>query len=381
MQVTAGVPNAIELFSGCGGLSTGLLDAGVQVRCGVDNYAPTVRTFKFNHEFRGAYGIVADVREMNGNDLLAAAGIAAGNLQLLVGGPPCQPFSIIGKRKALDDHRGDLVFEFVRLVEETRPEAFIFENVANLASVAGGIVLEMLLEKMEAAGYTPVHRVLPAADYGVAQLRKRLIVVGVRGRGSVPFPPPASHGDLALLGQKPYRTARDVLDDLPDVGTVEGFEVPNHEPTHHSPRTLEAFARLQPGEREPKTHHDRLHPDRPAYTLRAGTGNFSPLRPVHYRYDRVITVRESARVQGFADTFIWPNDMPRLQQYRQVGNAVPPPFAEALAKCLAGILGWRLDPQATTGDPLLREPQPESCPLERDRERRRRIRGASLGGR
>jgi DNA (cytosine-5)-methyltransferase 1 len=105
------------------------------------------------------------------------------------------------------------------------------------------------------------------------------------------------------------------------------------------------FKELKPGERDPKSHHDRLHPDRPAYTLRAGNGNFSPLRPIHYRYHRVISVRESARIQGFSDSFFWPDDMSRLQQYRQVGNAVPPPLAAIVGRHIATQIGWKLDPE------------------------------------
>jgi hypothetical protein len=114
---------------------------------------------------------------------------------------------------------------------------------------------------------------------------------------------------------------------------------------------LAAFARLEPGTRDRRSFHDRLHPDRPGYTLRAGTGNFSPLRPVHYEHDRVITVREAARLQGFADDFVWPDRVLWLQQYRQVGNAVPPSLARRLGEALGAALGWRLNPTGLKDDP------------------------------
>lgn len=337
-------PVCVDLFCGCGGLSTGLLDAGIDVRLGVDFDAPSVATFDLNHSPRGSTSLRADVRELTGEQLAELAGAP---VDLLVGGPPCQPFSVAGKRRALADRRGDLIFEFVRLLNETRAEAYVFENVPNLASVANGEVLADLLAAFEEVGYTSTARVLAAADYGVPQMRKRLFIVGTRERGEVPMPPPATHAPAdtlwAVTERQPYVTAREAVDDLPDVDEPAAEIVANHEPTFHSDAMLEAFATLSPGKREPKSRHDRLHPDRPGYTLRAGTGNFSPLRPVHYAHDRVLTVRECARLQSFSDDFHWPDEQARLQQYRQVGNAVPPLLAHAVGEHVAGFMGWKLE--------------------------------------
>jgi DNA (cytosine-5)-methyltransferase 1 len=337
-------PVCVDLFCGCGGLSTGLLDAGIDVRLGVDFDAPSIATFDLNHSPRGSTSLRADVRELTGGRLAELAGAP---VDLLVGGPPCQPFSVAGKRRALADRRGDLIFEFVRLLNETHAEAYVFENVPNLASVANGEVLADLLAAFEEVGYTSTARVLAAAEYGVPQMRKRLFIVGTRERGEVPMPPPATHAPAdtlwAVTERQPYVTAREAVDDLPDVDEPAAEIVANHEPTFHSDAMLEAFATLPPGKREPKSRHDRLHPDRPGYTLRAGTGNFSPLRPVHYAHDRVLTVRECARLQSFSDDFHWPDEQARLQQYRQVGNAVPPLLARAVGEHLAGFMGWKLE--------------------------------------
>jgi DNA (cytosine-5)-methyltransferase 1 len=332
-------PVCVDLFCGCGGLSTGLLDAGIDVRVGVDNDAPSIATFDLNHAARGSQGVERDVREVSGADLIELAGAP---IQLLVGGPPCQPFSVAGKRRALADHRGDLIFEFVRVLNETRADAYIFENVPNLASVAKGEVMNDLLTVLGEAGYSANMRTLLAADYGVAQMRKRLFVVGTRERGEVPMPPAPSHASEAN-GRLRHITAREVLDDLPNFDNSAAESIANHEPTFHSDAMLAAFAQQAPGTREPRSRHDRLHPDRPSYTLRAGTGNFSPLRPVHYKHDRVLSVRECARVQSFSDDFHWPDEQSRLQQYRQVGNAVPPLLARAVGEHLAGFMGWSLD--------------------------------------
>lgn len=369
-------PICVDLFSGCGGLSTGLMDAGIDVRVGVDYDAPSIDTFDLNHGPRGSKSLAADVRTLSGEDLIDLAG---DSVDLLVGGPPCQPFSVAGKRQGMADHRGDLIFEFVRLLDETGADAFIFENVPNLASFDNGAVLRQLVEAFGEVGYTATPKILLAADYGVAQMRRRLFVVGTRSRGEVAFPQP-SHvppGTLGALTLAPYVTASDVLSDLPDVGTPEAELVANHEPTFHSEAMLEAFSTLPPGKREPKSRHDRLHPDRPSYTLRAGSGNFSPLRPIHYRYDRVLSVRECARVQSFPDDFHWPDEQARLQQYRQVGNAVAPLVAKAVGQELGRHMGWDLEPArfAVDGPPAYRR----LTVAERLARRERFMRGGASG--
>jgi DNA (cytosine-5)-methyltransferase 1 len=337
----------VDLFCGAGGLSTGLLDAGIAVKAGIDNNEPSVETFTLNHRSRGAHGIIDDVTNITGDDIRKIAG---NSLHLLAGGPPCQPFSVAGRRRGLEDIRGNLVFEFVRILAESQPDAFLFENVPNLASVDRGRVLSDLKKAINRAGYTATSAVLYAADYGVPQMRKRLFIVGARNC-EIPMPPPATHtAGTGTRDMQPYVTVADVLDDLPDVDSAQAESVANHEPTFHSPKMLEAFAQLPPGKRDPKSRHDRLHPERLGYTVRAGSGNFSPLRPVHYRYDRVLSVRECARLQSFDDTFIWPDSMARLQQYRQVGNAVPPLLAKAVAEHLSASLGWRLQPQSYAVD-------------------------------
>lgn len=334
-------PVCVDLFCGAGGLSTGLLDAGVAVQVGIDYDAPSVETFELNHLPRGATGVHADVKAMTGADLRE---LVDAPIDLLVGGPPCQPFSVAGRRRGLDDIRGDLIFDFARLLAESEADAFVFENVPNLATVSGGEVVAALKRTFAKAGYSATDAILFAADYGVPQMRKRLFVVGARDR-VIPMPPESTHGsENSLLGMNQHVKASEALDDLPDVEVPEAEAIPNHEPTFHSEQMLEVFATLEPGKRDPKSRHDRLHPDRLGYTLRAGTGNFSPLRPVHHRYDRVLSVRECARLQSFPDTFIWPDTMARLQQYRQVGNAVPPLLAQAVARHVADAMEWTLEP-------------------------------------
>lgn len=366
------LPTGIELFAGCGGLSTGFLDAGLHVGAGFELDARAVDAYNYNHEYRGSRGFIADLNEATGAELVKTAELD--EVDFVIGGPPCQPFSIVGKRQGAKDSRAALIDHYVRIVEELKPSAFLLENVPNLAKIDDGELLESAKAELRRLGFAVDHIIVSAADYGVPQNRKRLIVMGLKGKKSVRFPEP-SYGTL----NRPHRSASQAIDDLPDAGEFGETGIHNHEPTAHSPDMVERLSALKPGKRERGSFHDRLHPDRPSYTLRAGSGNFSPLRPVHYKYHRVVTVRESARLQGFSDDFLWPDRIPRLQQYRQVGNAVPPPLAEAFAVCMAEQMGWQLDLKNCAGNPLSREPAIIYTDEERKAMRAARMRGASLG--
>lgn len=372
-------PTAIELFAGCGGLSTGLLDAGYDVRLGVDVDAPSLVAFEHNHAYRGTRSMQADVSKLTGEMLLKAAGLDA--VDLLSGGPPCQPFSIAGRRLGLSDPRGHLIAEFVRLAGELRPRVVLLENVPALSTSHNGDVVKATQAELEALGYVVQWRILNAADYGVPQARKRLILVAIRDIEEFSYPPVPTHSASGAGGFLRHRTASDALKDLPDVLAADGEDIPNHEPTAHSPAMLATFALLEPGKRDPRSRHDRLHPERPGYTLRAGSGNYSPMRPIHYEYDRVVSVRESARLQGFDDSFVWPDSLSRLQQYRQVGNAVPPPLASAVGKHIAQVLGWTMDPEASRGDARSRPNVLTMTPAERAERRARFHRGGASFGR
>ncbi len=353
-------------------MSTGFLDAGLMVAAGFECDARAVDAYHYNHSYRGSIGLRTDLRHATGEDLLRLANLEKADF--VIGGPPCQPFSIVGKRLGEADRRADLIDHYVRLIRELEPAAFLFENVPNLASIDGGAILSRLLKKMRGLGFGVRAEVVAAADYGVPQARRRLMILGIRGREHVLFPEP-THGE----GKLPYLTAKDAIGDLPDAGEFGETGIYNHEPTRHSADMLARLKQLSPGQRERGSFHDRLHPDRPSYTLRAGSGNFSPLRPIHYKYNRVITARESARIQGLPDHFIWPDRIPRLQQYRQIGNAVPPPLARAFAEAIASQLGWALDVGDTRGDPSTREPAMTMTDEQRKAQRSSRTRGASLG--
>lgn len=362
----------IELFSGCGGLSTGFLDAGLHVVAGFEWEARAVDAYHYNHAYRGSIGIRYDLSDAKGRGLLHAAGLR--KVDFVIGGPPCQPFSIAGKCGGTRDERASLLDHYVRLIRELDPAAFLLENVPNLATIDDGQILARVQRRLRRLGYGIRCEIVRAADFGVPQMRKRLVMVGIRGRSRIDFPQP-THG----YGLRPYITVREAIGDLPNAGEFGETGILNHEPTAHSAQMIARLKRLPPGTRERFSFHDRLHPDKLSYTLRAGYGNFSPLRPIHYEYHRVITARESARIQGLSDDFVWPDRIPRLQQYRQVGNAVPPPLAQAFARCIAAQMAWKLEPKKHTGDPLSRDNPMRMTDDERRAQRHSRTRGASLG--
>ena len=189
-------PIAIELFSGCGGLSTGLLDAGIRVVAGYDHDERAIQGFRYNHEYRGSSGFVCDLTKVSGKDLLQMAGL--NSIDLLAGGPPCQSFSVVGKRQGLDDERGQLVFDFLRFIKDLSPRAVLFENVANLATINDGSILRLIKRRLESWGYVVKAHVCSAADYGVPQMRKRLLVLAARDVTALEMPP-VTHGPPNLL--------------------------------------------------------------------------------------------------------------------------------------------------------------------------------------
>jgi DNA (cytosine-5)-methyltransferase 1 len=372
------LPVGIELFCGCGGASTGFLNAGFNIAAGFDIDRRSIEAYEYNHSYRGSRGFVVDLSRTSGNELLNLAGVR--KIDVLLAGPPCQPFSIVGKRLGAEDNRARLLSDFVRLARELRPTTIFFENVPNLRSVDEGRLYARLERDLRRLGYSVNAAVVAAADFGVPQIRRRLLLLAARDGVELHLPE-RTHGEASLSEKelKPYLTVSEVLDDLPMAADFGECGVYNHEPIEHTAQMLERFSTLEPGRRERGSFHDRLHPERPSYTLRAGTGNFSPLRPVHYKFDRVITVRESARLQSFDDDFIWSDSIPRLQQYRQVGNAVPPLVASALARAIAQTFSWRLDARAMRGDSHSRPSPITLSDSERRARRFSRIRGASLG--
>lgn len=375
-------PVAVDLFAGAGGMSLGFEQAGFDVAAAVEIDPIHGCVHKFNFPLCSV--IPKSVKEVTGDEIRAVAGIS-GNVDLVFGGAPCQGFSMIGKR-ALDDPRNSLVMDFVRLVSELDADYFVFENVKGLTVGQHRKFLEELIQAFEQRGYAvrlPWH-VLNAASYRVPQDRKRLFLMGAKKGLRLPVYPAcqtARAGHANMGGPPAGPTCKDALHDLPDAdkfqtllnhdevktaawGTPSAYaremrclapeawhfghpRLWNPDVLTSSARTLHSdisqlrFAETDPGSVEPISRFFKLSPSGVSNTLRAGTdaarGAFTSPRPIHYRYPRCITVREMARLHGFPDWFRFHRT--KWHGARQIGNAVPPPLARAVASSIISAMG------------------------------------------
>lgn len=347
--------NAIDLFAGCGGLSKGFMDAGYDIIVGVDNDAAALNTFLLNHH--GAKALNADLsKQETFDEILRLA--ADRSIDVVIAGPPCQGFSLTGPRN-FDDPRNKLYLAVLEIVKQYQPKGFIIENVPGMATMYDGQVKEEVLKRFRKMGYNVECKVLCAADYGVPQMRKRLIYMGVRADiGKPVFPEP-------VLKPEEYITCRDALDDLPtrefelgeDVDKYDkeprteyqklmrkGCEVlRNHVATAHKQFVKDTIALvpeggnwkdLPDGVGKSRNFHEawtRYDGNKPSRTIDTGHRNH-----FHYQYNRVPTIRENARLQSFPDDFVFTGT--KTQQNRQVGNAVPPLLGYHLGKALLSII-------------------------------------------
>ncbi len=325
-------PRCVDLFSGAGGLSLGLKNAGWKAIAAADFDAGACKTYRENFpEVRLHSG---DVREVDWSDL-------SGKVDLVAGGPPCQPFSVAGGQKAAKDHR-DMLPEFVRAIKEIRPKLFLMENVAGLASTRHRHYLESSLDRLRDLGYDLHHAVLNAADFGVPQDRQRVIVLG--GLSRRPTHPLPTHG----VELQPYQSASAVLTSLPpdDLNTaiVTYAKKPVLRPSPWAGMLVNGGGRpinlAAPCQTIPASAGgNRTHiVDRSGVLLEyhhALLGGSKP-RSGLVKGVRRLTVRESARIQSFPDDFVFIGT--KSSQYRQIGNAVPPRLAKAIGQSLLAAL-------------------------------------------
>lgn len=336
------VLNCIDLFCGCGGLSLGFEKAGINVLVGIDAWQDAITTFNYNH--KNSKGICADLSNLEPSEIEKE--LNGKSVDLIIGGPPCQGFSVAGKR-IVDDVRNKLYKNFVRFVEYYKPKAFMMENVPNILSIGSGIVRDSIVKDFSDLGYKVVYQVLTASNYGTPQNRRRAVFVGFKNGFEFKFPEKTVEKLI---------TSSEALSDLPENSLEDGTPYPiaskcdyqklmrcnsdkvyNHQITEHNERTKEIIALVPDGgnyknlpeelQQTRKVHiaWTRLNSQKPSFTIDTGHRHH-----FHYKWNRIPTVRESARIQSFPDDFIFLGT--KTSQYKQVGNAVPPLMAEAIAK-------------------------------------------------
>ncbi len=343
--------NVIDLFCGAGGLSCGFERAGYNILLGIDNDAMALKTFEANHD--GAKSICGDITEITYEKDIKPL-IGDKQIDVIIGGPPCQGFSLSGPRN-FNDPRNELYLSYIRLVEEIRPKVFVIENVPGLVALFNGEVKDNIIERFTALGYDVKYKILCAADYGVPQNRKRVVFVGVQEQNDFEYP--AVDTDLV--------TCEMALSDLPPLvdtigELIQGYvtepqnhyqkvmrekskDVHNHIAATHSEKVQHIISLVPDGGnykdlpaefRASRNFHvawTRFASQKPAPTIDTGHRHH-----FHYKYNRVPTVRECARIQSFPDDFVFIGN--KTQQFRQVGNAVPPLMAERIGIELKKVL-------------------------------------------
>lgn len=330
----------VSLFSGCGGLDWGLKEAGFQTVLGLDNDAIAASSFALN--FPATPFIQASIGAVDRNTLLQRIGKNAYDIDLLAGGPPCPPFSKSRfyrkeKPRALDDPNGwETINGFLNAVEWLNPRAFLLENVKGLTYKTHSEALETIMARAKVLGYHVAYATLNAADFGVPQIRERCFVVGLRDT-SPRFPHP-THSGKTELGVAPWVTAGDVLNDIDtddaacDKGHFAGGQY-NHLLKEVPPGSNYLHFTAERGHPRPifkwRSRYWsfllKLSPEMPAWTIQARRSN--NMGPFHWR-NRILRIEEIKRLQTFPDNFQLVGTIE--QQWRQIGNAVPPLLAKQM---------------------------------------------------
>lgn len=348
-----------DLFCGVGGFTQGLEQAGLQCVLGVDfnDWAVTAYKKNFNHE---CLQLDLSVEE---NQKLVASKLREQKVDLVVGGPPCQGFSIFGNRRFVNtkhhdltkDKRNDLVFAYAKIVVDSKTKWFIMENVPGLVSAHDGEYVNAIISYFKENGYRTECRVINAADYGAPQLRKRFILIGTNTDLVIPFPK-AKYFENPESYQKGYRTVGEVITDLADESTLG--KIKNHNAPKHNDIVKERFSYIKEGEKmdvealpmhlklgtktgKPVANFShvfkRLDRNKPSGTIVPGHNAL----PVHPFLNRTLTVREAARIQTFPDNFEFCG--PIINQCLQVGNAFPCIVAQIFGERLRTIVNkdWK----------------------------------------
>ena len=360
----------IDLFSGAGGMSEGFRQAGFDVQVANDFDEAASDTYKLNHNYTEF--ISGPIQDISAQQLLKAAKVERGQLDVLVGGPPCQAFSVYNHQRGMHDERSGLFREYLRIVNGVMPKYVVMENVTGITSVADGRAVQEIYTSLRSLGYSVDHRILKAEEFGVPQERRRIFFIASLQHKKINWPSPFCWPSSLF----PCVTVREAIGDLPRLQILEGCEqakyasiasssyqqemrlgsesIYNHIAPFLAPINLERLKSIPQGgswrnippdllpagmklaRRSDHTkRYGRLHPDGLASTILTKCdlhwGAY-----IHYDQERTLTVREAARLQSFPDRFRFLGS--KGEQFRQVGNAVPPLLAKAVALSILAMI-------------------------------------------
>lgn len=348
------------MFCGCGGFSCGLDSVkGFSTKVAIDFDYKALNTFQKNFpNTKCICGNICD--EEVKNEIIKQAKNT--NVNMIIGGPPCQGFSLKGKNLGIKDPRNFLFQEYVCIVKELMPQYFIIENVKNILNSENGFFINQIYREFEALGYKLNHGILNSYNFGVPQTRERAIIIGNLGNEKIPLP--------KQNNKTKKTTVRDAISDLAYLESGEGKDVDdykfpamtkyqkklrknstklyNHKATNHSSFALEKLKMIPPecdktfmphelyGKQKFQTTWSRLIWDKPSPTIDTRFDTPSNGRNSHPFLNRSITPREAARIQSFPDTFIFYGN--KCSICKQIGNAVPPLLAKAIGECIRNFV-------------------------------------------
>lgn len=327
--------NFIDLFSGCGGFTLGFQNNNFKNIFSIDFEPSFCKTYK--HNFPNHLLLEEDISNLNRKKILDLT--KKKNIDVIIGGPPCQGFSMAGTigRKFIDDPRNKLFKEFARIVNIVKPKMFVMENVARLWIHNKGKTKDEMINTFENLGYNVGCRVLDAVDYGAPQFRKRIIFIGSLKKDQITFPP------ISLNNVMVKKTVKDAIGHFPVLKSGETSSLPNHNAMNHAPQMLEKMGYIKDGGNRndipenlrPLTgdarKYIRYDSNKPSFPI---TGDMRKV--FHYNQNRALTVRELAAIQTFPDDFIFKGSS--ISQQQQIGNAVPPILAESIASHIKNML-------------------------------------------
>lgn len=330
----------IDLFCGCGGLSHGFEKAGFEIELAIDLWEDAILTYNHNH--KNKVGKLLDIHDVTNQELEKFKGKIDG----VIGGPPCQGYSTVGTRD-INDPRNHLYIEYCRVVEKVQPEFFLIENVRGLLTLGNGMFKKDIIKRFSKLGYNVSFKLLNAADYGIPQNRHRVFFIGLKNKH---YEFPKENTNIV--------TSEEAIEDLPSLesdrtkllepssdyqklmrkNNPENL-ILNHEITNHTEKTIKVISKVPDGGnikdlpeeywniRKYNKAFQRMNSKKPSNTIDTGHRNY-----FHYRYNRIPTVRESARIQSFPDNFEFLGS--KTSQYKQVGNAIPPLLSYKIAKSI-----------------------------------------------